>query len=32
VPLARYAGLSYRPDALAQLHDQASWQLDINVY
>jgi hypothetical protein len=28
----RYADVSYRPDELAQLNDQATWQLDIAVY
>ena len=29
VPFARYADVNYRPDQLAQLQDQANWQLDI---
>jgi hypothetical protein len=32
VPFVRYADVNYRPDELAQLHDQATWQLDIPVY
>jgi hypothetical protein len=32
VPFVRYADVNYRPDELAQLHDQATWQLDIGVY
>ena len=32
VPFARYAEVTYRPDELAQLQDQASRQLDIPVY
>jgi hypothetical protein len=32
VPFVRYADVNYRPDELAQLQDQASWQLDIAVY
>jgi hypothetical protein len=32
VPFVRYADVNYRPDELAQLHVQATWQLDIPVY
>jgi hypothetical protein len=32
VPFVRYVDVNYRPDGLAHLHDQASWQLDIAVY
>jgi hypothetical protein len=32
VPFVRYADVNYRPDELAQLSDQATWQLDIDVY
>jgi len=32
VPFVRYANVNYRPDELAQLHDQPAWQLDIPVY
>src|SRR3989442_2123910 len=31
VPFVRYADVNYRPDQLAQLTDQATWQLDIAV-
>src|SRR5467141_3169465 len=32
VPFVRYAAVTYRPEQLAQLTDQAAWQLDIGVY
>jgi hypothetical protein len=32
VPFVRYADVNYRPDELAQLHDQPTLQLDIPVY
>ena len=32
VPFVPYADVNYRPDELAQLYDQANWQLDIAVY
>src|SRR5947209_17949395 len=32
VPFVRYTEVSYRPDEVAQLQDQASLQLDIPVY
>ena len=32
VPFARYANVTYRPDELGQLQDQADSQLDITVY
>jgi hypothetical protein len=32
VPFVRYAAVTYRPEQLPQLTDQAAWQLDIGVY
>jgi hypothetical protein len=32
VPFVRYADVNYRADQLAQLQDQATWELDIVVY
>src|SRR5947209_8349209 len=32
VPFVRYADVNYRPDELAQLDNQANWQVDVGVY
>jgi hypothetical protein len=32
VPFVRYGNVTYRPDGLAQLQGQSTWQLDIPVY